>query len=895
MANPIDLIITKEAINAIDIAIAKVNTLDEKLQNTAQHFIDNSRKMASASGNITPSVVNDKGNDTAKLSADLDKLKAKYVSLNDAIQKKLEQTRLSEIRLQQQREKAFDSFDKNAKKEEAALKKQETAYQRIQNSVNILTKTYQDLAIRKELGGTLTSKEEKQLESLTKRINTYQTALKNTDSIIQKNGRNVGNYANQYNGLGNSINQLTREAPAAAVSMNTFFLAISNNLPIFFDEIGKLRQANIELAKSGEPVKSVLKQVIGAFVSWGTVLSLGVTLLTLYGGKIIEWVGSLIKTETVLSATARAQQSLNKAFSDAAKNTSSEITHLQLLASTAEDLSLPMEARKRAVKEMQELYPHYLGNLSQEAILTGQASDEMALLTKNIIAAAVARGIEEEISKKANADYKERRLLVGEINNDIAELDKTQSRVLGRLYSQNQKDAYKIQAKQEKADYIKLSQDKVKAFDEQKQKENQLLIAAYKFQVELSGKLGPDGKDESDKKATKVKKERREDIEGLENHLKTVGTLKDEIDAEISRLTTERITGGEDALPAVNFQLEMLIKLRKQLAGLPEADIKIINTVKKTTAAVKELSEETKKFLKSFVDEFASKSGFSSLISSFDLDNKNSLFSKIKEGIAFTKENWQASTVEIAEAGQEMYNFIANASQANFDSEKERLQNQYDVAIKYAGDNKAAQEKLADDLEKQKKDIANREAKAKKQQAIFNIAIDTAQAIVAALPNYVLAGIIAVLGAAQIAFVSSQKIPQYWMGGKHEGGLMMVNDGSGPNYKETIVTPDGKVMKPQGKNVVMNAPAGTEIYTKDQWDTKLSEMLQGKGIEMAPAQNTYSGISKSDMRDAMLEAIGEQPQYHSNFDGNGATNYIIKKGNITRLANNRGNSIKLRF
>lgn len=42
----------------------------------------------------------------------------------------------------------------NFKKEEALLQKAEGTYQRYQNSVNVLTKTYKDLAIRKELGNT---------------------------------------------------------------------------------------------------------------------------------------------------------------------------------------------------------------------------------------------------------------------------------------------------------------------------------------------------------------------------------------------------------------------------------------------------------------------------------------------------------------------------------------------------------------------------------------------------------------------------------------------------------------------------------------------------------------------------------------------------------------------
>lgn len=884
MANPIDIIVTNDALKGVDAIIARVDLLDKKLQDVAQTVIDTSKKIAAATSNISPTAVNNKGADTAKISADIDALKAKYVSLNDTVQKKLEQTRLAEIRLQQQREKAFDSFDKNAKKEEAALKKAETAYQRIQNSVNILTKTYQDLAIRKELGGTLTVREEKQLQSLTTRINTYQTALKNTDAIIQKNGRNVGNYASGYNALGNSINQLTREAPAFANSINTGFMALSNNFPALFDAIKGIREQNALLIAQGKPTKSLFSQLVGGVFSFQTALSLGVTLLTLYGGTFVKWVQEVAKGKEGVNELKMRIDTLNKAFED---------TGVATAVKNVNELTINIDLAKRGFLDKERVVKQYNDTIGKTTGLVTSLDEAEKELTANgdayikmTLYKAAANIALEEASKQVLAAEKSRRKSLEDFSNAFLDADLTQTRSKEQynLKQQNLQTQRENRQKEE----IKINEDAAKAN----------IDIAKKFQedaAKIASQFGFNFFEDTKEEKKKKDKSKRDDIEGLKSHLKEVGFLKEEIDKEINRLTTEQITGDKDALPAINFQLEQLIKLRKQLEGLPEADIKIVNTIKKTTTAVKELSDETKQFLKTFVDEFASNSGFASLISSFDLDNPNSLFSKIKEGIAFTKENWQASTVEIAEAGQEMYNFIANASKANFESEKERLQAQYDIALTYAGDNKAAQEKLAEDLEKKKKEIDQREAKAKKEQAIFNIAIDTAQAIVASLPNLVLAGIVAALGAIQIATVSAQKIPKFWMGGTHEGGLMMVNDGSGPNYKETVVTPDGKVMKPQGKNVIINAPKGTEIYTENQWQNKLSEMLQGKGIDMAPTNNYSSGLSKSDMYDVLMDTLGSQPQHNLNMDVNGFVEYLDKGGNKTILNRNRSNGKGLRF
>jgi chromosome segregation ATPase len=64
--------------------------------------------------------------------------------------------------------------------------------------------------------------------------------LQRIDASVGKYNRNVGNYASGWNGLANSVNQLTREAPAFANSLNTGFMALSNNIPILADEINNL-------------------------------------------------------------------------------------------------------------------------------------------------------------------------------------------------------------------------------------------------------------------------------------------------------------------------------------------------------------------------------------------------------------------------------------------------------------------------------------------------------------------------------------------------------------------------------------------------------------------------------------------------------------------------------
>lgn len=126
-------------------------------------------------------------------------------------------------------------------------------YNKVQLKLNALIVKYNELAIKKQLGLKLSAAEEKSYNNLAAKIQKYDGILKAVDATVGKHQRNVGNYASAFNPLSNSINQLSREMPAFANSVQTGFMAISNNLPIFFDAIGQIRKQNALLRAEGKP------------------------------------------------------------------------------------------------------------------------------------------------------------------------------------------------------------------------------------------------------------------------------------------------------------------------------------------------------------------------------------------------------------------------------------------------------------------------------------------------------------------------------------------------------------------------------------------------------------------------------------------------------------------
>lgn len=246
-------------------------------------------------------------------------------------------------------------------------------------------------------------------ENLRKQIMEVSQELKEAEAETNRFYRNVGNYESGFNGLNMSVQQILREMPNAAMSMNTFFLAISNNIPMLVDEINRLREANKAAAADGKAGVSIWKALSGALFSWNTVISVGVTLLTVYGGEIVKWIGNLFKAKEQVGILTDEVNRHNSAMANAQKRAGEEIGQLRTLRARAEDVSLSMRARLAAVEELQKKYPAYLGNLTKEEILAGRASSAYKQLTQDILAAARARAAQERIDELAGRQIQEQR------------------------------------------------------------------------------------------------------------------------------------------------------------------------------------------------------------------------------------------------------------------------------------------------------------------------------------------------------------------------------------------------------------------------------------------------------------------------------------------------------
>lgn len=165
----------------------------------------------------------------------------------------------------------------------------------------------------------------------------------------------------QYNGLHMSIQQIAREMPSLAMGPQMFFLAISNNLPVFTDELARARKEYDGLVKAGKKGTPVWKQVLGSLFSWQTALTTGIMLLVMYGDEIIDWTKSLFGAKNGVDALTKAMQEKNEVEKEAHAISIRTRTELDNTLREIKDFTGTKEQEKAKVDELNQKYGDAFG------------------------------------------------------------------------------------------------------------------------------------------------------------------------------------------------------------------------------------------------------------------------------------------------------------------------------------------------------------------------------------------------------------------------------------------------------------------------------------------------------------------------------------------------------
>lgn len=478
-----------------------------------------------------------------------------------------EKARVKEIQLQQAREKAVDRFNALEKKEQQRIANAASLYSKLEQKLKSLQLEYRDLASAKELGLKLTDQEAKRYDYLKTKIERYDTTLKAVDASMGKHTRHVGNYERANNGLGMSLAQITREMPAFANSAQTGFMALSNNIPIFFDAIGQVKNLNKELQAQGKPTVSVLKQLAGALFSWQTLLSVGVTLLTVYGADIVKWGQKVLFGAESVDKLKESQDSLNKAIKDS--DYKKAVRDVSEMRNTLELAKQGVISKDKALRFYNETLGKVMGTATSlneaEMILTKNADNYI----KATLYKAAANLALDKAAEQALKAEEARRKTLEQFNNEFLDASIENIRTQEQ-YEAQQRRIQKNRENRQKAE-IKIAKDAQKA---QEEIAKDLMKTAAQFAKGLNFDFSLDLKDPKTPKEKKPKTPKEKKDDTLEQYKieqdrieKLFKVREDAIKNEIDLIKKDPFLNPVEKIIKEGEAYDKLIKLNQDYYG----------------------------------------------------------------------------------------------------------------------------------------------------------------------------------------------------------------------------------------------------------------------------------------------------------------------------------------
>lgn len=292
----------------------------------------------------------------------------------------------------------------------------------LEGSVNGLRKSIRDLTAQYN-ALSAADREGSVGNGIAERISKMQAQVSAAEQRLGNFRSNVGNYQSAFNGLNVSVSQIVRELPSATMGANMFFLAISNNIPMLVDEINKLRAANKLAMKEGKQGVPILKQLGDAVFSWNSLISVGITLLTVYGKDIVSWIGNLFKGREAAMTMAEAQAEVNKQMAESSGSYGDQVAQLRALQLQWNQLGDDLKAKTEFVKKNQEAF-HKLGVKIND---TNDAERLLVERTDDFVLALQARAKAAAAQKLASEEYESYLKVVAETEDELAQAERLKS------------------------------------------------------------------------------------------------------------------------------------------------------------------------------------------------------------------------------------------------------------------------------------------------------------------------------------------------------------------------------------------------------------------------------------------------------------------------------------
>ena len=227
--------------------------------------------------------------------------------------------------------------------------------------------------------GTNTDAQMADIQALQGVVRQLKTELQGLEEQKKKTGSTPlmkDDPAPKLNNVRMSMQQIARELPSLAMGPQMFFLAISNNIPMFTEALSSARKEYEELTKAGKKATPVWKQVLSSLFSWQTALAALITLSVVYGKEIGGWVKSLFGVKDAALSAAKAQEKVNESFRNSSSDVAEQVTLVRSLSERWKELGDNMSDKKQFITENKKEF----GKLGVEV---GNVNDAENLLVDN--------------------------------------------------------------------------------------------------------------------------------------------------------------------------------------------------------------------------------------------------------------------------------------------------------------------------------------------------------------------------------------------------------------------------------------------------------------------------------------------------------------------------------
>lgn len=227
--------------------------------------------------------------------------------------------------------------------------------------------------------GTNTDAQMADIQALQGVVRQLKTELQGLEEQKKKTGSTPlvkDNPAPKLNNVMMSLQQIARELPSLAIGPQMFFLAISNNIPMFTEALASARKEYEALTKAGKKATPVWKQVLSSLFSWQTAMAALITLSVVYGKEIGGWVKSLFGVKDAALSAAKAQEKVNESFRSSSSDVAEQVTLVRSLSGRWKELGDNMADKKQFITENKKEF----GKLGVEV---GNVNDAENLLVDN--------------------------------------------------------------------------------------------------------------------------------------------------------------------------------------------------------------------------------------------------------------------------------------------------------------------------------------------------------------------------------------------------------------------------------------------------------------------------------------------------------------------------------